>query len=461
MPDSTIEIRTENPSGTGVENYLLYSGNGIEEEPMDAITDGPLTISGTAPGPVTSDLRYGFRLIQGDELDFLPVKLFTGVTPDPEDLTRVAEDPVGDELFGYSNLDLVDCHVSYSDDKFFCALTNAGGGFPVIQGLTFFGYLLGIADPAEVDPDTVFGMMYTFEQAGIISPGLYRIEGTAMSDLIKIGEVSVQEYPATNQLMISCELADLEADPYFQSWYDPSDPVIGVAAFTQRITLLGGASEADRSDGGRCYLREVSVTSGTNQLPQISNLVFEGSGSGAYAQIEYLDGDENCPVVSEIVFDGTTTLRMYPQTLDYGSAVVYRTDLGMPPLSDKSWTSAVVSFSDNLSDTVECETINVGVEKETPLLLTATRLISIAPNPFSSTTRIDFEMAGAARIQLEVFDASGRQVRRIIDARKAAGNHSAIWDGKDNTGAQLNSGVYFCRISCGDTEASGKILLLQ
>jgi hypothetical protein len=262
--------------------------------------------------------------------------------------------------------------------------------------------------------------------------------------------------------MISCELADLMADPYFQSWYDPADPAIGVAAFTQRITLLSGASEADRSPGGRCYLREVVVASGVNQLPQISELTFVGSGAGAYAEIEYLDPDGNCPVVSEIVFDGSTTLPMYPQTLDYGSAVIYRTDLGMVPLSDNSWTSAVVYFSDNLYDTIEFEATNVGIREEIPIDVARARLASISPNPFSSMTRVRYELGKPDDVRVVVFDASGRRVRLLADAHAApAAGHSVIWDGKDDTGAQMNSGVYFCRISSADLDITEKILLIR
>ncbi|HER44284.1 MAG TPA: hypothetical protein ENO08_07485, partial [Candidatus Eisenbacteria bacterium] len=195
LPGDSITIRVENPAGTGTENYLLYRGTGVEEISMSHILDGPSTLAAAAPGPVAAVRHYGFRLIQGGDLDFMPVYLGEVADPVPEDLTRVAPDAAGDELFGYSNLDLVDCHVSFSDSRFYVALTNAGGGFPVIEGLTFFGYLLGIANPAIADPDTVFAIMHTFEQAGIISPGLYKITGAGLDNLIKLGEVTVQEFP--------------------------------------------------------------------------------------------------------------------------------------------------------------------------------------------------------------------------------------------------------------------------
>jgi hypothetical protein len=245
LPGNTVNIKLENPTGAGVENFLLYANGGIFEQTMTPIADGPSTLSATVPGPATAARYYGFRLKQGGELDLMPVRIGDGVAPAPGDLTHLSADPSGDALYGYLNLDLTECRVSFSGDRLYAALKNAGGGFPVNQGLTFFGYLLGIANPAQADPDTVWGMMHTYQQAGVISPGLYRITGSGLGNLTKIGAVQVQEFPATNELLVSCLLADLLADPYFMSWYEPSDPVLGIAAFTQRITLL------ERRGGGR------------------------------------------------------------------------------------------------------------------------------------------------------------------------------------------------------------------
>ena len=93
-------------------------------------------------------------------------------------------------------------------------------------------------------------MIHTITAAGIIEPGLYQINGTGVDDLVKIGEITATELPGQNTLLLSCELADLEANPVFQSWYDPADPRLDVAGFTQRITVLGGVA-GGRPHAGR------------------------------------------------------------------------------------------------------------------------------------------------------------------------------------------------------------------
>jgi len=460
LPDDSITVRVENPSGAGVENYLLFAGNGIEEEAMIAVPDGPSTVAATVPGPTTELRRYGLRLVQNGELDLMPVRIADGVSPVPSDLTRLASDPTGDELYGYQNLDIVDCHVSFSGTRLYGAITNAGGGFPVSQLLTFFGYVLAIADPALSEPDTVFVLMHTYNQPGVITPGLYKVTGTDLGDLVRLGDITVQTYAGTNQLMISCALADLMADPYFASWYDPADPALGLAAFTQRITLLGGVDQADESPGGTCSLRECSVAPFTNELPSLSGLAFMGAGPEAFAQIDYDDADGHCPVTAEIVFDGGPPNPMYPQTLDYSSTVTYATEAGLEPLAGGSWMVAVARFSDNLSDVVELSASNTGVSDDGSAPGGGFAL-TIAPSPFSASTSIEYAMPTPGHLRVEICDVRGRLVRTLLDDTVSPRRGSLVWDGRDDRGENVSSGVYFCRVAAPGRVEAMKLLLAR
>ncbi len=461
LPDSTITVRVENLSGAGVENYLLYNEMGIQESAMSLAVDGPATLQAAVPGPLTALRYYGFRLLQNGDVDLMPVRIADGADPEPGDLTRVAVDEAGDEVFGYANLDIVDCRMSFSGDRLYGSLANVGGGFPVIQGLTFFGYLIGIADPALADPDTVLGLMYTFEQAGIISPGLYKITGPAVGDLVKLGEIVVEEFPADNTLMLSCDLADLTGDPYFLSWYDAEDPIIGVAGFTQRITILGGPAEADVSPGGVCSLRELGIPAGVNQLPELENLALEGEGPAAVAMIDYSDADANCPVVAEIAFDGGIPYPMYPVSLDYTSPVTYSTEPGIEPLAENSWTGAVLVFSDNLSDSVKYDAPGVGIPLDDmpnkPGGLTAW----VAPNPSRGAAVIEFNMAAPGVMRADVYDARGVLVRRLIERHAGPGRGLVMWSRRDDSGAEVSPGVYFCRIAALGQERLLKLVLVR
>jgi hypothetical protein len=456
LPGETVTLRVENPQDPGLQQTVLYAQTGVQEAALTAVADGPSTLEATVPGPAVSRAAYGFRLVQGADIDLLPVGLPAGATPGRLDLSQLADDPVGDEIFGQPNLDLTECRIASDGVRLYASLSNAGGGFPVSAGLTFFSYLLGIAEPGVADPDTVFGIIHTVDVAGIIAPGLYQINGSGVDDLVKLGEITATELPGENTLVLSCLLADLEANALFQSWYDPADPRIDVAAFTQRISLLGGVGEADATTGGVWHLRPVFLEPETNTLPQLSALTVPAPGAGGFASVVYTDAEGNCPVTAEIVFDGLETYPLRPVTLAYGAPVEYRTAADIPPLGSAGWSSAVVRFSDNGVDVVEAAAAVSAVTGEE--LRWSFRAW---PNPSSGRTDIAFELPRASRVQLAVYDLAGRRVAQLTASDLPAGAHRFHWDGRDAAGRFQATGVYFLRLVTGDRIMQRRVVLVR
>jgi hypothetical protein len=83
------------------------------------------------------------------------------------------------------------------------------------------------------------------------------------------------------------------------------------------------------------------------------------------------------------------------------------------------------------------------------------------PNPFNPRTTIRFRLTSEADVQLVVFDVTGREVRRLIDARHTPGLHSIEWDGCDDLGRPLCSGIYLCRVTAAGRSDSRKLVLLR
>ena len=84
------------------------------------------------------------------------------------------------------------------------------------------------------------------------------------------------------------------------------------------------------------------------------------------------------------------------------------------------------------------------------------------PNPFARTTSIAFAMpAEVGQGSIEVFDALGRQVRVLVRGPMSAGRYAITWDGRDNRGARVPSGVYFYRLVAGDLTATRKMIVLK
>jgi hypothetical protein len=83
------------------------------------------------------------------------------------------------------------------------------------------------------------------------------------------------------------------------------------------------------------------------------------------------------------------------------------------------------------------------------------------PNPFNPKTTIRFALAAPERVHLVVYDLAGRRVRTLVNAALPAAEHEAVWDGTDDAGARVASGVYFARLVAGEFIASEKLVLVK
>ena len=90
-----------------------------------------------------------------------------------------------------------------------------------------------------------------------------------------------------------------------------------------------------------------------------------------------------------------------------------------------------------------------------------TRLLRNYPNPFNPRTTIDFSLDRDAQTNIRVYDVQGRLVRQLVDSYLAAGRRSVTWDGKDDAGAPVASGVYFLRLEAGGQFSSRSVNLLK
>jgi hypothetical protein len=98
---------------------------------------------------------------------------------------------------------------------------------------------------------------------------------------------------------------------------------------------------------------------------------------------------------------------------------------------------------------------------QTPKAPKASYLSQNYPNPFNPTTRIAFGLSEAAHVSLRIYDAAGRLVRMLVEGARVAGHYTEIWDGRDEAGRDVSSGVYFCRIEAGTFTQTRKMILLQ
>jgi len=83
------------------------------------------------------------------------------------------------------------------------------------------------------------------------------------------------------------------------------------------------------------------------------------------------------------------------------------------------------------------------------------------PNPFNPTTTIRFSQSERARVMLEVYSISGRKVALLINNYKSAGEHTVNWNGTNQRGEAVGSGVYLYRLTIGDETQTRKMVLAR
>ncbi|MFQ5865574.1 MAG: FlgD immunoglobulin-like domain containing protein, partial [bacterium] len=90
------------------------------------------------------------------------------------------------------------------------------------------------------------------------------------------------------------------------------------------------------------------------------------------------------------------------------------------------------------------------------------------PNPFNPSTEIQYELpsrvgesTGKMNTTLKIYNLLGQEVRTLLDEQQAPGYYRAIWNGRDNLGQRVTSGVYIYRLQAGDFVDVKKMVLVQ
>ena len=83
------------------------------------------------------------------------------------------------------------------------------------------------------------------------------------------------------------------------------------------------------------------------------------------------------------------------------------------------------------------------------------------PNPFNPITNLDFSIPKRSNITLRVFNMMGQEVITLINEKRSYGNYSISWDGLDEKGVNVASGVYFAELRTRNERRITKMLLLK
>jgi hypothetical protein len=103
----------------------------------------------------------------------------------------------------------------------------------------------------------------------------------------------------------------------------------------------------------------------------------------------------------------------------------------------------------------------VGINQDFEIIPLSYKLKQNFPNPFNPETKIYFEIPEANDVSIVIYNMLGQKVRTLVDDNYKAGQHIVNWNGTNDQGIRLSTGVYFYRIKAGDFIASKKMLMLK
>jgi hypothetical protein len=108
---------------------------------------------------------------------------------------------------------------------------------------------------------------------------------------------------------------------------------------------------------------------------------------------------------------------------------------------------------------IVCPPAAAGIPKD--MEVSEFMLTQIYPNPFSTTTQIQYALPEAAQVSLAIYTISGQHVKTLVSEYQAPGTKVVRWDGTNESGATVTGGIYFCKFTAGEFSADKKIVVAR
>jgi len=208
-----------------------------------------------------------------------------------------------------------------------------------------------------------------------------------------------------------------------------------------------GAAPAWRGEGTALVLERWGAESGVRRLDlgvEITDVARRGDEG-----VEMLLTDA-AHVAAEVVSKQGDV-----STVDFGARLAGRQRLEVPGLAGAAQVR-IVATSDYDPGRQASSTLDIAA-----LAPAQFELRQNVPNPFNPTTTIAFTIPTSGAVHLAVYDVRGRRVRTLVREAREAGAYQVEWDGRDERGLRVGSGVYFYKLDARDVSQVRKMVLAQ
>ena len=424
-------------SNTIDRNFAVYGGGNV--------FIGALVSLDFTGNLVTYGYMYGFQANSLDGITFTYNNLFGNIPGDTyivtADSTNTGRNPL------YADTTALDYHL----------LVHSGG--------------IDTGDPAVLDPDGSRSDQGAFGGPGAVMAQPHYIAGlaaTAADDttitltwdqLLPGGLDYYAVYGDTSAGFLPDAANFLGSAPAGSGSFD-HHPVTGCWYYRVSAVNLAGYGGGYAAESGDC-------ASGADLVPPSVTVVYPNGGeeieTGDTLYIEWIATD-NRWVDSVSIYFSENAGAGY-QMIAHGEPNDSIFAWEAPSMLSDSCLVRIVAYDpgalsgEDISDSLFRLMHTTGGKDVTPAFTNV--LEQNYPNPFNPVTKIVFTTGTAGDVSLRIYDATGRLVRTILDGRLDPGRHEALWNGRDDRGCPVTSGVYFYRITEGEFARTKKMVLIR
>ncbi len=238
---------------------------------------------------------------------------------------------------------------------------------------------------------------------------------------------------------------------------------IGSTIPTTAVTMVGIANS--RTDGNYFTCRTLAdFTQSTFDPPTELNYTILNNND---VTLHWLPGPIPVKGNNDRNWDNLTALRVYRNSAliatitDFtvnAEATYADNDL---PEGDYTYYVTNVYFNQFESTSSNTVSINVTANEDPIIPATVTALSGNFPNPFNPNTNISYSIKTPAPVLITIYNLKGEKVRTLVNETKGNGMYKAAWNGKDDNGISVSSGVYLYRMQAGNYTSTKRMMLMK
>lgn len=153
------------------------------------------------------------------------------------------------------------------------------------------------------------------------------------------------------------------------------------------------------------------------------------------------------------IISGDNPVEVPPDWTEYSYYITYTEAPVYIGLASYTMDEAVLCIDD-----FKALTVTSSQPQELP---SPTMLLSNYPNPFNPETTISYSLKEASPVKIDIYNTKGQLVKNLENGVKAAGDFKIVWDGRDNDGHAVSSGVFYYKMSAGKYSSTRKMVMLK